>query len=204
MIIFPPRPNSKIPPSQLGFYESLDTYVAQPKYNGTRNVIHVKDGEVKIFSRHGGEHRQYVLSDPIKEQILNLDLTENEYWLDSELMHNKTKNLKDKIVLFDVLQAGNYLFGVNQMVRLDLLGKICRFPEKKEEKGRAFEIFPNLWMAPTIDKHFVEAYSYYSAFEEIEGLVLRDKNSCLDNYGQKEYTIPWIVRCRKSNNSYSF
>ncbi len=196
-ILYPPRPKSKIPPGHLSKYEG--SYFVQPKYNGTRNLIHIyPNNDIVMINRHGELHKQYSLPEYIIEQILSLNLEEGkEYWIDSELMHNKTTNLKNTIVLFDVLQAGKYLFRIKQAERLILLNKICGEPNQYEEKGRALKVSENIWMAPVFDQNFRQYFDYFSKFEEVEGLVLRAKNSCLDNFGRKEYEVPWMIRCRK-------
>ena len=48
--------------------------------------------------------------------------------------------------------------------------------------------------------------SGFIAHDEIEGLVLRKKNSSITNAGSKEYDVSWIIRCRKphSGGTYSY
>ena len=209
--LYPPRPKTKIPPGNLAGYEPLKQWVIQLKFNGTRTVIQITpEGTVNFFNRHDEEHKQFVPSKEIVAEVLSLDLARGkEHWLDGELLKNKTtdKRYKERIVLFDVLMLdGRYLFGSpNQMARLEMLKKICRFPKVLEPaNGIALVVTPHLWMAETWDRDFVKHFNQFLSTDEIEGVVLRKKNSVIDHVGTKEYEINWGVRCRKPHKNYNF
>ena len=129
-----------------------------------------------------------------------------EYWLDGELLiKTKATDTKDKIVLFDVLQAGKYLFGKNQMDRLALLNQICGNPKDFDpQRGMGFLVTADILLAPVFETDFVNRFQEKIEFDECEGLVLRKRNSTLDNFGAKEYEVGWIVRCRKPHKNYRF
>ena len=101
---------------------------------------------------------------------------------------------------------GKYLFGSpTQMVRLELLRKICRSPKNLEPaNGIALVVTDHIWMAETWDKDFVKHFNLFLATDEIEGVVLREKNSVINHVGTKEYEIDWIIRCRKPHKNYNF
>ena len=201
-VIYPPRPKSKIHPSDLPYYESIGQWVVQRKFNGTRNVIHINPtGQLSVFSRYGKEHspNKFVMQRSFREEILSALTLEKgkEYWLDSELM-NKQANSGKEIILYDVLQAGRYFFGnPNQMERLEILKSICGNPQQLEPSGIALQISPRLWMAQTWGNHFVARFNEALSNPRLEGLVLRRKDSSLDNFGDKEYETPNVIRCRK-------
>lgn len=211
--IYPPRPKGAIPPEQLPNYED-GKWVAQYKYNGARNVIHIKGNDVSVIGRHGKEHSIYSLTNNTKDELLSLPglIKGEEYWLDSEvLIKTKAEDTKGKIIIFDVLQAGNYLFMKGQMDRLSILNKICGNPAKFDpwrsmgllidlQNGRTSK---DVLMAPTFFDNFQQHFKEVEG-DEVEGLVLRKKNSTLDNFGTKEYKISWIVRCRREHKNYSF
>jgi hypothetical protein len=212
-IMFPPRPASKIHPSQLGSYDATGEWVAQRKFNGTRNLIHVTPHrEVKLFTRHGTPHKQYVLTNSMREQILNLKLkVGSEYWLDGELLHAKTKTsaYKSRIVLYDVLFAGQYLDarGITQLTRLEYLHDLCGNPRELEPNlGIALRVSDDLWVAETFEKDFVGEYERYLDHPEVEGLVLRKRLSSLfhNSCGYKPYEVSWVIRCRKPSKIYSY
>lgn len=208
-ILFPPRPKGKISPSTVVRYERRG-WVAQRKFNGTHVVINVSsDGRVGILTRHGEKPKQFTLTADHAKQILSLNLEKNqEYWLQGELLNNKTTDprYKEKIVLFDVLAAGEYLFGGPTLVeRVKLLDSICGHPTELEpHNGIALRVSENIWMAETFTSDFEKRYKEALKYDEIEGLVLKNPNSTIDNTGQKEYDVTWMVRCRKVHKNYSF
>lgn len=208
--IFPPRPVGKIIPGRLKQYQKKP-WIAQPKYNGTRNLIHVMpDGEMVAWGRKAEAHKQWEMTDDVKEQVRSLNLEpDTEYWFDSELMHRKTSDsqYKNRVVFFDVLFAGRYLFKrPNLQGRYDMLAKICGNPTEKESKGGiALVVTPNLWLAPIVQpEDFQDFYDNYTHLDEIEGLVLKKATSSLDNLGRKYYEVPWQIRCRKEHKNYAF
>ncbi|NBT57220.1 hypothetical protein EBT16_00390 [bacterium] len=211
-VLFPPHPESKISDHRLEEYEKSGRWLAQRKFNGTHVVIHVSpERKVSILTRHGTPPKLFSLKKTHIDQILSLDIEEGkEYWFDGELLDHKTKSgdYKGKIVLFDVLHAGQYLIKkLNQEGRLDLLKKICRNPDSREPgRGIALKVTDDMWMAETWDKDFKGHFEEFLDMDEIEGLILRKADSFIDNFGQKKYDVAWILRCRKphSGGNYNF
>ena len=201
-ILYPPRPKGRITPNQLGVYEDSGKWVVQRKFNGTRILVHILGNEVYILNRHGEAPKQFTLTANLKKEFLSLDLDKNlEYWLDGELLDAKTRNVcyKGKIVLFDVLQTGKYLFsGPTLLARQKILEKICRSPEKLEPNaGLALQVTENIWMAQTFLDNFKLRFEEFLSHDEIEGLVLKKIDSKIDNFGHKQYEVGWQIRCRK-------
>ena len=182
--------------------------MVQRKFNGQRSPVHISsEGKVSLWGRLGGPHLLYEAPAYLLEEIQSLNLEPGkEYWLDGELLDGKTKNplYKHKIILYDVLQAGRYLMGVTLAARLELLKTICRFPQKREPNiGIALQVTPNIWMAETFTDNFTERFTEFLAYDEIEGVVLKKLNSALDNFGNTEYEIEWLIRCRKPHKNYT-
>lgn len=201
-MIYPPRPVSKIPHSQLAKFEASGKWLAQRKFNGHRTLIHVRpDREPEFWNRRGA-----LLRNPYSKRFgtqlkeLNLD-ADKEYWLDGETFFGKVKDtdINDKLVLFDVLQAGHYLFGSpTQVGRLELLNNICKNPTVQAKNNIALIVTDNIWMAEAFFSDFVTKFkdAFYTE-GVIEGLVLRKKDSALDNFGKTEYETSSQIRCRK-------
>jgi ATP-dependent DNA ligase len=208
-IIYPPRPKGAVPPTDLPHYDELGLFCIQPKYNGSRSIIHIaEDRRVQIFSRHGRAHHSYTMPLPIQNEILALPglPKATEIWLDGELMVKTTpEDTKGKIILFDVLHYKEYLFlQYTQVERLNLLAKICGEPTKLDPwRGMGYQISDNLLMAPTFFSNFKDEF-LKDYGDEVEGLVLRKKDSLIDNFGQKEYEVPWLIRCRRPHKNYHF
>lgn len=212
--IYPPKPFGKIAhmggtslSKQLAEYEKTGEWLAERKYNGTRNLIYVTDGEVSL-ARPGVEHKQFSPSRELLKEIKSLNLeTGRNYILDGELLDRKTSTpqYKGKIVLYDVLMAGSYLFGSpNLEGRYRILQDICRYPTEREGAvGIALRVTDNIWMAETFYDHFYDRFNDFIGHPEIEGLVLKRKASSLDNFGQKPYDVTWQIRVRKPSKNYS-
>jgi hypothetical protein len=198
-ILFPPRPKGKMLSSDLPFYESTGKWVAQRKFRGSRIVIYIStDRKITVGNRHGRQFSKFSLEKSFAEEILSvLSLEEGlDYWLDGELM-NKDKNATNEIILFDILQAGRYFFSKPQLERLELLDKICGFPQKLCRQGFALEVSTHLWLAQKFTSNFSDRFDESLPVPQLEGLVLRKKLAGLDNFGDKEYETANLIRCRK-------
>jgi len=218
--MWPPRPKNRIRFVELPRWERKGGWVAQRKFDGTRTLIHIlPNGQVEAWRPGKQPHLQWKLSVDVAAQIrsLNIELGK-EYWLDGELLNNKTSDdhYKNRIVLFDILQAGWYFFGgPNLMKRQQLLADICRNPVTLESgRGIALVVTENIWLAQTFTDHFVDRWNDFISFDEakkmvyvvneIEGLVLKQAKSVIEDFGNKEYEVNWQVRCRKPEKGYDF
>jgi ATP-dependent DNA ligase len=205
---FPPRPKGKLSPVQLASYDVTGRWLAQRKFNGTRNLIAVSGDTVQLWNREGETHKQFQPTPALLQEIRSLNLKPGlDYYLDGEVLDCKTSTpaYKNKIVLYDVLQAGKYLLGVSTTDRLKLLAEICRNPTEREPGyGIALQVTQNIWMAETFNDHFTDRYKDFIAKDEIEGLVLKRRSATLDNTGRSYYEVDWQIRCRKPHKNYEF
>ena len=157
-------------------------------------------GEITLYSRHGRKHLTYKMPATLKKQLSALKFEHGkEYWLDSELMHPR---IPDVVILFDVLHAGQYLYGVSQQERLDMLAGICSNPTAPSEPEIALRVSEHVWMAECFTSGFAARYTEALDNELIEGLVLRETQSVLDNFGASEYEVGWQLRVRKQGPNY--
>lgn len=212
LTMYPPKPRGKLISGQLPAYEKSGKWLAQRKFNGTHILISISpDREVDII-RPGGEPTiQFTPTRELFDEFRSLKLEPGlQYWLDGELLNNKTASThyKGKLVLFDVLQAGRYLLGrPAQIERLKMLEGICHSSTQLESAaGIALVVTPNVWLAQSFFTDFVPRFRDFLDHDEIEGLMLRKKDSCLDKSGSKKYVVDWMIRCRKphSGGSYDF
>ena len=209
-IIFPPRPKSKIPPNFLHHFENDPEYVSQLKFNGQRNLVYVScDRDVKFFGRHGSAHKNYLLLPHIAKEFQNLRLEDGkDYWFDSELLDKKTRNTnyKNRIILFDVLHIGKFLFGKPTLKnRTTLLWDICKNPQELEPThGIALRVSEHIWLAKTFYTEFTKIFQQFIQYDEIEGLVIKKINSVLNNLGRQEHEVTWQIRCRKPHKGGSY
>jgi len=134
-----------------------------------------------------------------------------EYWLDSELLNHKTTDhhYKNRIVLFDILWAGKYLFkGPTTFERQEMLYSLCGNPQECEGKyGLALVVSDNIWLAENFEAaDFIMEYKRHLDKDQIEGIVLKQKDARITNLGQSESEseVAWQLRCRKPHKNYAF
>jgi len=210
-ILYPPHPgtNFRTKPNGLQKYEDSRKWVAQRKFNGTHIALNVAGDTVNLLTRHGTPTKKFSLSESHKAQILSLNLDSfDEHWFAGELLgagrvaSEASPMYQGKIVLFDLLHAGRYLLGFDQMKRLSILNEICRHPQTLEpHNGIALRITEDIWLAEHFENDFENQYKKFLHLDEIEGLILRRKTSSLDKTGSKKYDVTWMVRCRKPDKA---
>lgn len=205
--VYPPRPRGRIEPVRLPEYEASanPTWWAQWKYKGTRCLTYVTEDRLVRFYKWTGEpHRAYSPTDQTVENFRSLGLEAGKgYVLDGELMHSQTKTIKDVVVLYDVLWAGDYLFGTTVRDRLAILSRVCGEPTVMEPTGRAYAVREHIWLAPTFTDGFARRFAEAVPDDAREGLVLKQPDGRIDNMGGREHEVAWQVRCRKSHKNYS-
>lgn len=209
-VMYPPRPEGSAPPDTLGNYPG---WWAQRKYNGTRTTVFLSpEGEVHLRTRHREEHKAYQLTDEMREALLSLAAGSYGEWnvYDAELLHSKTTNVKDRIVLFDILvKDGLYLTGTTYEERYTLLIDICGLPlDHEDETGRriALKVDENVWLAESFDyEDGDEARKLFDEMidmDEIEGLVLKDPGGKLKPGVTEKNNSEWMIRVRKPHKNY--
>jgi len=209
--VYPPRPKQTIPFSQLDEEEQRGVWLWQRKFDGDRCVTAVEGRQVYLSNRHGKWHSatKFPL---LRKELAALDLSSGLHYLDGELLHPK---VEQTLVLFDILQLTEYLIGVKQLARLDLLVNVCGHPEQLCPQGVALQVSDHVWLA---EFGFSDFLSHFQEFctdscrtamssvgeKLVEGLVLRSKESSLDNWGSNEYEVDWQLRCRRKAQNYRF
>ncbi len=110
--IWPPRPRTAIPFTETARY-ARGGWIAQPKLNGTRNLVAVSpDGVVSFRNRHKEQHRAWTPPPSIVQAVRDRFACGRWMVLDSELLHNRHASVKNTIYLFGALVLdGEYLVG---------------------------------------------------------------------------------------------
>jgi len=186
MFYFPPRPEVKIPADALPSYEKLG-WIAQLKKNGTCQVINIDaDGNVEFKTRHNEANKQWT---PTREIIEFFAKFPSSVFI-AELLHNKTKTVKDKMYVFDVVKfAGKELQGSTLADRLRLLFNI--------------EASEQVLISEVIFENFRDVFNNLSS-EEDEGLVLKNPDAKLQSCVKNGLNAGWQVKCRKTTKNYGF
>lgn len=210
-IMYPPRPHISIPPKTLESYEKKG-FIGQLKFNGTRTLVElVPGGEIKLWTRHREPHKAYKLSDGLRKNLMELHESFDckEYIvIDGELMHNKTKGLKNTFIAFDLLvHEGNYLIGVPMLERYQHLAEMLGEPNNWEDttgKKIAIRVREHLWLAETFMFDLKSNFNRAIEMDEIEGLVLKKPNAVLEYGHSEKNNTKWQLRCRKPHKNYQY
>lgn len=140
--IWPPRTSDCIPPEEAKFYAECG-WIAQLKFNDSHILadldlrIHSEKPDKpviwlnKVWDRHGAESAyDYInLAPELIEIVTKLNpvfCTAGRYLLDGGLLHTRHAAIKDTIVLWDILVAGNkHLLNTTYQERHELLLRCC-------------------------------------------------------------------------------
>lgn len=220
---FPPRPGVTLLPALLKRMSS-EIWLAQRKFEGQRNLIYIKGDHLEFWSRHpenGFRHKNFTIPPELRKNLLQLRIPAGiEVVIDSELLHAKTKGIspeappqwrqgvKNTVVLFDILYWNGYLANETQEDRLKRLFELCGCPMTLEPGGRALQVFSNVWLAETLQNDFFAEYHKMLLCPEVEGLVLRRRNSVLregnPTCGKRLHEVSWMIRARRPKKNFAF
>lgn len=202
-IYYPPKPLLiSIDQPLFSELEKRPDTIAEPKYNGTRLILKriVDDGVLlkphyEFWNRHGKQ----IKYQPSKEILEQLDLIEwkEDCALDGELVHFKTKKIKNFIVIFDIyLWDGFPTTGFSFKQRRKLL----------EEKFKILtEICAhNVVLAPQWGNNFQKVYNELIQHEEIEGLVIKSLNAKVELGRSESPVVKTMWKVRKPAKNYRF
>lgn len=191
--LFPPRPETLTLSSMLDIYEKKKKYVAQIKKNGTGSIIAISpDKEFFIKTRHGSDHKAWSppegLLDPFRR------LPARWYYFCFELLHNKTKDIKNTMYIHDILVSNNnYLIDTKYIDRYNLLHKLFKV---RGACSQYTMISDNIWIANNYNLGFENLFKSLSSSED-EGLVLKDPQAELRLCSKENSNSFWQVKCRR-------
>lgn len=200
--LFPPRPERKILPGLLGFYENRGFW-AQIKKNGTCSILGVgPKGEIYTQNRHGEDHR---LWKPSEESLKPFKDIANGKWhvFVVEVIDAKTPRIKDTIYIHDIIvHAGKILVDSKFSERQKLLRKI--FPNRVKGGFGYEKITKKVWLATLIKRKFKAIFDSIEDPKVDEGLVLKDPNGRLEPMWREGKNSGWQVKCRHPHKNYGF
>jgi hypothetical protein len=196
--LWPPRPEQKIPPSALAFYENRGFW-AQRKKNGTYTVVFARGNEVIFKTRHNDDHKLWT---PEKDHFEFFSGSSGWSVYCAELLHSKvTGGPKHELYIHDILvRNGNYLVGTTFAERQGLLHDLFDGP-LEADRGQV-RVAKRITLAQSIDEGFAEVFNHLNP--EDEGLVLKDPNAKLKPCFKSDSNGSWMVKCRVAHTNYSF
>lgn len=200
--LWPPRPTTAIDRQHLHEMEERG-YVAQCKKNGTLSMIFVApDKHVKTMTRHNEPHKQWTPTPQVMRAFSEL-AGDGWYVFVAELMHHKTKHIKEVNYVHDILvNNGNYLVGMTQEDRQEIL--LDLFLKGDEEETDTHIIAnPNLWLPIEYEDGFRTLFESLTN-EEDEGLVFKNPKAKLQYCVKPNSNANTMFKCRKPHKNYSF
>ena len=215
--LWPPRPETKIEASQLGFY-SKRKWVAQYKKNGTCTVLFVTpEKDIIVKTRHDADHKMWKPTAGSTDAFKKMP-GDGWYVFVCEVLHSKTKRVKDTVYIFDILvNDGENLEGTTFIKRQEILKDLFEIDQDLPEgvtrihAKSHYIITPKVWLARLITGKFKttmaaiqKASDAEDGNSEDEGLVLKNPNGKLKNLQKQKINGSWQVKCRCATENYSF
>lgn len=197
--MFPPRPSNAVLPSLISFYENRG-WIGQIKKNGSCAVWAVSpDKQFIVMNRHNSPFTNWSLDYANYEAFKALP--DKWFVFAGELLHHKTKNIKDVFYIFDILvNNGEQLIGSKFYERSNILSGM--FATTVEE-DHSYKISNKLWLAKNYDIGLNNLYNNLLDPSD-EGLVLKDPNSLLSPCFHSDSNTNWMVKIRKAHKNYGF
>lgn len=204
--LFPPRPESAIAPVSIGFYQNMG-WVAQYKKNGTNTIIGLSpSGEVITMTRHADQHKAWQISDHLKKTLLQIFPRSGWHVLCAEVMHSKTKDIKNTLYVHDILVFnGDYLINSTFIERQSILDDICiPLAQSEEYSHYVCDDQGKLWYAKLFKSALTDLFWSIQIPELDEGLVLKNPAGKLKACTKEKSNDDWQVKVRHSTKKYPF
>ena len=185
-ILIPPDPDNPLEPKPdyINSLEKSGIYLGEQKQNGDNILIYT--GDMKIMNRHGKRHR-YVPTPQVKKE---LSAFPTGAIINAELMHYKTKTVKDIIICHSLLAwKGKPLIGATWGDARDIL--------QEQKYGKHVQL-SKVWK-----KGFWELFQKADG-KIIEGIILKDPTGKIRISTSKIPDVSYMMKIRKPHKNYSF
>ena len=194
--LWPPRPEVKVPQALLSHYERQG-WQAQVKKNGTCTVIFAKGDQVIFKTRHDDDHKLWT---PKPEHIAFFAGSKDWNVFVAELVHSKTKHIKDQLYIFDqIVKDGKHLVGSPFAVRQAMLRE--RFPTQASERDQ-LRVSEFVSLAKNFKGGFAKLFDTLQP--EDEGLVIKKPDARLEPCYKPTANVSWQVKSRIPHKNYGF
>ncbi len=170
-----------------------DNWVAEKKYNGQRCCLWIIDGKVEFWGRHGKLLKYNDYPHPEIVEYLIKKFPKGVFLFDSELRHNKTVGVRDKLVIWDV-----FIF------RDELLNKLQYWSRRAVIVTRLDDNNDRVSLIKQYKTGFRSLYDAVIADDEIEGLVIKNMHGKLNIGRASASDSNWMFKVRKPSGRYAF
>lgn len=209
--LYPPRPESSIPPEQLD--QVSEGYIAQPKYNGSCAIVFINGRiDFQLYNRYG--------SPLTKHQFIpytQLNDSDRYMVLCGEYL-NKNKKGEDglsfnhKFIIWDILVwQGRYLVGETFKSRLQILSNLFG-TNQSLVTGNSLIMYEHLqtthvqsvYVSPSYVNNFKSLYNEVISTELYEGIVLKRSGAKLEIGFKQRNNYTWQFKASKQTKNYAF
>jgi hypothetical protein len=185
-ILVPPDPDQPLKPrpDYINSLEASGRFVAEKKWNGDNVCIHTSG--LEFYNRRGQRHR-YVPTPEVRDE---LEKFPKQAIVNAELVHYKTKKIKNTIICHSVLAwNGRPLSGKTWGDARDIL--------EDQEFGNQVQLSP-VWKS-----------GFWQLFKDadgevIEGIILKDPTGKLVISATKIPDVSYMLKIRKPSKKYPF
>lgn len=187
--------------------ESKD-WIAEPKFNGSRCEVHMLNGNVEFWDRHG-KHLDYNSNSLYNDGRLNIIAElrkafgyKGYFVLDGELRHNKVEGIQNKLVIYDI-----------HVYKNEVLNKLTF----KERRNILESHFRNWYYDISVPVHLINqhktdfdgVFSDYVSGEwgnsdEFEGIVIKNINGKLNLSRSSNRKSNWMFKIRKQTGRHRY
>lgn len=216
--IYPPRPEVKCSPDQLGKY--TEGYIAQPKLNGSCACLYLDGATSILYERHNT-----LLTNTKDLGFSRLHHGNGAMILVGEYMNKNKRGVggvefNHRFVIFDIIMyAGKSLIGSTTTERLDLLENIYGSHEMTVSKDGGLitadkylylTAYENIYRVKSfipdtdVENGWIRLYTDLVQHDMYEGLVLKRMNAKLEAGLREANNTGWQVKCRKETKIYKF
>lgn len=182
-------------------------YIAELKYNGARCEVHLIEGEVEFWDRHGKPldfNSNPLYKDKrerIKKILVKLYGNVGYFLFDGELRHNKVTGIQGKLILWDCFIKNHTLQNRkpywSRHSEVDITIDLCN-DEKRIVK-----------IAQQFKDNFRQVYEdaisgVYGDPDEFEGIVIKNVNGMLNLGRNAGINSNWMFKVRKQTGRHRF